>query len=271
MDDETEDDIPSENGGGGSEPPGYEQEKEPADLEFHPTPDEILSEDDGRDWEPSGYEQEKGPADLEFRSTRDEMLSEDEGGGWEPPEYEQEKEPAGFEFHPTPNDIEHVRAMFPLPPELATLILEHAEYWAFSRVTRSDSVHFRHANVRYLRTPPIQGGGLTHPLRRVVVTTDSKDQGWSRHPETQGTREGSWTWFELTLDDGETGDEIVRVEVVRNVHAGLRFENHRAVIEDERVLKQAKEGDRLSVWVRAMRPGWENWVQSVTIEAWSAY
>ena len=109
-----------------------------------------------------------------------------------------------------------------------------------------------------------------HPLRRLVVTTDSRDQGWSIYPESHGTREGSWTWFELTLDDGETGDEIVRVEVVRNIHAGWKFDKHRAVIEDERVLKRARKGDRLSVWVRAMYPGWENWIQSVEIEAWSA-
>ena len=104
----------------------------------------------------------------------------------------------------------------------------------------------------------------------MVVTTDSRDQGWSSYPAAHGTREGSWTWFELALDDGETGDEIVRVEVVRNVHAGRGFIRHRAVIEDDRILKQAKKGDLLSVWVRAMYPGWKNYVHSVKIEAWSA-
>lgn len=57
---------------------------------------------------------------------------------------------------------------------------------------------------------------------------------------------------------------------MRNVHAGREFEMHRAVIEDERILKQAKAGDRLSVWVRAMYPGWVNYIRSVKIEAWSA-
>ena len=63
---------------------------------------------------------------------------------------------------------------------------------------------------------------------------------------------------------------MVRVEVVRNIHAGQRFEKHRAVIEDERILKQAKKGDRLSVWARAMYPGWVNSVRLVDIEVWSA-
>ena len=215
----------------------------------------------------------------------DEILSEDDGEGWgaallyvntdgyrsaNVPGHDQEKEPEDLEFHPTPQDVALVRSLFPLPPELVTQILDSAEYWALSRVTRPDSNYFRDANVRYLQSPPIQAGEFTHPLRRLVITTDSKDQGWSSYTETQGTREGSWTWFELTLDDGETGDEIVRVEVVRNIHAGQEYVKHRAVIEDERVLKQAKKGDRLSVWVRAMYPGWQNCVRLVKIEAWSA-
>jgi hypothetical protein len=67
-----------------------------------------------------------------------------------------------------------------------------------------------------------------------------------------------------------TGNEIVRVEIIRNIHAGSAFDKYRAVIEDEKVFKQAKEGDQLSVWVRAMYPFWCNHVQSVKIEAWVA-
>jgi len=174
------------------------------------------------------------------------------------------------EFHPTPHDIGLVRSVFPLPPELVTLILDIAEYWAYSKKTRSHAGYFPDANERYLESGPIEGGEFSRPLRRLVITTNSKDQGWSSYPKYHGTREHSWTWFELTLDDGETGDEIVRVEVVRNIHAGKTFEEHRAVIEDERILNQTKEGDRLSVWVRASYPGWCNNVRSVKIETWVA-
>ena len=104
-----------------------------------------------------------------------------------------------------------------------------------------------------------------HPLRRLVITTDSKDQGWSSYHKTQRTRESSWTWSELTPDEG-----IVRAEVMRNIHAGMTFESYQAVIEDERILKQAEKGDQSSVWVRAMYPGWCNNVRSVQIEAWAA-
>jgi len=124
--------------------------------------------------------------------------------------------------------------------------------------------------VRHLQSPAIQGEFL-HPLRRLVITTVSKDQGWSSYPETHGTREGSWTWFELTLDDEDTGIEIARVEIVKNIHAGTTFDEHRAVIDDERILGQAKKGDKLSVWVRAMYPGWVNRVRLVKIETWSSF
>lgn len=173
-------------------------------------------------------------------------------------------------FYPTPTDIALVRSMFPLPPELVTEILDLAKYWVYSRSISSKSHSFENANVRYLRSGRIQGGEFLHPLRRVVITTESKDQGWSSYPEDRGTRNNSWTWFELTLDDGKTGDEIVRVEVVRNIHAGPTFEKHQAIIEDERILGQAKKGDTLSVWARAKYPGWCNYVRSVGIEAWVA-
>ena len=179
---------------------------------------------------------------------------------------EREKEP----FRVTPKHIVLVRSMFSLPPELVTQILDLAEYWFYSQTANLAANRLRDANVQYLRYGPIQGGDFTYPLRRIVITTVSKDQGWSSYPETQGTREGSWTWFELTLDDGKTDDEIARVEIVRNIHAGSEFERYRAVIEDERILKQAKAGDNLSVWARAMYLGWCNHVRSVQIEAWSA-
>jgi hypothetical protein len=213
--------------------------------------------------------------------TGDESFSEDEygfqmpnhdgGGGHEFASGSRgEKGPEYSEFNPTPGDIAFVRSIFPLPPELVTEILYLAEYWAYSQAICSNEGRFREANTRYLQSNPILGGDFEHPLRRLVVTTHSKDQGWSSYPENRGTRDNSWTWFELTLDDGETGDEIVRVEIMRNIHAGSAFEEYRALIEDERILKQAKKGDRLSVWVRAMYPGWCNEVQSAKIEAWAA-
>jgi hypothetical protein len=41
---------------------------------------------------------------------------------------------------------------------------------------------------------------LVHPCRRIVFTIRSRDQGWGGEPDTQGTYNSSWTWFEAGLE-----------------------------------------------------------------------
>ena len=43
---------------------------------------------------------------------------------------------------------------------------------------------------------------LVHPVRKIVFTTKSKDQGWSstRNRGDKGEYEASWTWFEAGLE-----------------------------------------------------------------------
>jgi hypothetical protein len=174
----------------------------------------------------------------------------------------------------TPDSIMEVRSLFSIPPELVTPILDYAQYWV-----RQTSTHqspgleiFYNCNTRYLRTPPLAGGQFTHPLRQVVITTLSKDQGWSSDdPRYHGTREASWTWFELTLEDHETGEEKYRTEIVRNIHAGTEVNQHVKCINDSHLIGLAEKGDTLSVWVRAMYMGWSNQVRSVTVETFVAY
>ncbi len=179
------------------------------------------------------------------------------------------EEPDDSEFHPTPNDIALVRCMFPLSPELVTQILDLAEYWVYSQKSRSVYYFFHHANERYLLSEPIQGGDFMYPLRRVVITTVSKHEGFHSSPANK-VSPNSWNWFELTLDDGKTGNEIARVEV-ESIHSGREFERHQVAIDDELILKQATKGNQLCVWVRAVYPGWHSfYVRSVKIETWSA-
>lgn len=85
---------------------------------------------------------------------------------------------------------------------------------------RPDSTHFSDANVRYLQSPPIQAAEFMHLFRRLRVMADPRNHGWSCYPGTHGTRGGSWTWFWITLGDGETGNEI---KVVRSIHARPRY------------------------------------------------
>lgn len=41
---------------------------------------------------------------------------------------------------------------------------------------------------------------LVHPVRKIVFTIKSKDQGWGGAREHKGTYAGSWTWFEAGLE-----------------------------------------------------------------------
>lgn len=173
----------------------------------------------------------------------------------------------------TPNSVQAVRLVLlqRLPAELVTLILELAQYWICSVTARQEQTpkRFSNANFRYLRTEPLNSGDLMRPLRRVTITTISKDQGWSGEPENHGTYTASWTWFELTLDS-PSGEEKYRTEIVRNVHAGESFLKHVRDVNDPELFALAEKGDTLSVWVRAKYPGWANHVDSVEIKTYVA-
>lgn len=41
---------------------------------------------------------------------------------------------------------------------------------------------------------------LLHPVRKVVFSIRSKDQGWGGDSEDHHTYHGSWTWFEAGLE-----------------------------------------------------------------------
>ncbi|PCD46419.1 hypothetical protein AU210_001826 [Fusarium oxysporum f. sp. radicis-cucumerinum] len=41
---------------------------------------------------------------------------------------------------------------------------------------------------------------LLHPVRKVVFTIRSKDQGWGGEPDNRHTYNGAWTWFEAGLE-----------------------------------------------------------------------
>lgn len=40
---------------------------------------------------------------------------------------------------------------------------------------------------------------LAHPVRKIVFTIESRDQGWGGG-DSRGSYHGSWTWFEAGLE-----------------------------------------------------------------------
>ncbi|GAA6034090.1 hypothetical protein JCM8097_000690 [Rhodosporidiobolus ruineniae] len=94
-----------------------------------------------------------------------------------------------------------------LPPELAVLVLDLAEYYPTLVASSSHPVAVRapfsgerQAHTLVVSDPiPAFPGAPEHPVACVRVVTDSRDQGFSNFIEHHGTRKGSSSWFELLL------------------------------------------------------------------------
>ena len=128
---------------------------------------------------------------------------------------------------------------------------------------REEDVCVSDGNVSYLVSRPIPEGKA---LKKVVITTVSKDQGWSSYPEHHGTYNGSWSWFELSVgSSSRNSGQKWRGEVVRNLHAHGDFKRHTIEITDGELYEKAKSGDVLTVWALARFPGWKNTVKEVKI------
>jgi hypothetical protein len=179
-----------------------------------------------------------------------------------------------------------------LPPELAYTILEDAEYWLKSTTERKDSVIVTDRNQRtltqqaglhYLSSEPIgtEGMGRLHPVRKVIFTITSKDQGWADNPLLNGTYEQSYTWFEAVTRGRSVTEHAPHPEsrrIVTNVRAGKEYKTHVVALyakadnkgEREWVKDNLKTGHQVDVTVWARYPGWENHVAAARIEVFTA-
>ncbi|OXC64659.1 hypothetical protein J008_05272 [Cryptococcus neoformans] len=108
-------------------------------------------------------------------------------------------------------------------------------------------------------------------VKEVVVETFSKDQGWSNYAQHYGTYNSSFSWFEVSLlrEDKEVPGS--RHIVQHNVHAGQYCKYHTNTLTIEHpTLQLAQQGDRIVLWVRALYPGWSNWIREGAITVFSA-
>lgn len=148
-------------------------------------------------------------------------------------------------------------------------ILDFADHWFKSSVRRDWKITVirndmgqnsqgQKEGLRYLSSAPIGSQHLSelHPVRKVVFTITSKDQGWSSSPGSHGTYENSWTWFEAVVRDKihEPGEGKI---IVRNVHAGQEYKTHVVTWTFD------AEDDDERIWVRNLKRG-----QHVDIVLW---
>jgi hypothetical protein len=97
-----------------------------------------------------------------------------------------------------------------LPPELALIVLDYAEYWVHEHFTRTARLWASAPNGAtdpqcaslYTHTTPLTSTLDPIPLlkpRKVTFKLKSKDQGWSDNTEDHGTYKGSFSWFEAAI------------------------------------------------------------------------
>lgn len=177
-----------------------------------------------------------------------------------------------------------------LPPELAYAILEDAEYWIKSTTERVETVVVtdwnqrtlnQHAGLHYLSSEPIgtEGIGRLHPVRKVVFTITSKDQGWADDPTFNGTYEQSYSWFEAVTRGRDVTEQNSHPEsrkIVTNLRAGKEYKTHvvalyaNATDEGKWVKDNLKRGHQVDITVWARYPGWENHVAAARIDVFTA-
>lgn len=157
-----------------------------------------------------------------------------------------------------------------LPSELISQIFEYAGEGRVTSAERTRNLRYGNdANECYLRTMPLKSRMARNFVRHINLHIESRDQGWSSDPHTEwrGTVEGSWTWWELTLERGmQERVEVHRIEVQRNLHAVPTFQDFNIELGPEcPIVRDAQQGDTLALWARTMYPGWVNLVREARI------
>ncbi|KAI0310905.1 hypothetical protein OF83DRAFT_1178084 [Amylostereum chailletii] len=157
------------------------------------------------------------------------------------------------------------------PREIVSFILDLAEYWSIFIAERTDNITVTQDtdDIPYLSLEI--AGRKGSPLRLVIITTTSHDQGWSDNfPWDHGTYRSSSTWFDVANSGSH------RRTVQRNINSSLERRTHRNVWDHiapvhREWLETFEPGDLLQVYPKALFPAWMNYVYSVRIVAYTAY
>ncbi|KAE8420951.1 hypothetical protein BDV36DRAFT_292885 [Aspergillus pseudocaelatus] len=151
-----------------------------------------------------------------------------------------------------------------LPSELVLEVLEHAEYWLVSRISRAEEMQYKerdcHGQTPYLTAAPIQG---------------ERYPGWSIYPQDHGTFNNSWTWFDLGITRPAGREDISKdanLRLATNVHASKKTMCHEITYRRDQNLRWVQNlepGDSISIIPRALFPGWSNFVEKACIEIYT--
>ncbi|KAN0124657.1 hypothetical protein V8E53_015693 [Lactarius tabidus] len=159
------------------------------------------------------------------------------------------------------------------PTELVEIILDVAQYYPHSFFAMPGH-HFNHPlTVQDLRVQAMLTGPIVDSkfISRVVIRTESHDQGWSSYPQDQGTFNNSWTWLDLALvrnpSEGAPPETPPDWRIYTNLHASRSWQSKEVILDtSNEVIGALRPGDSLAIWAEARYPGWVNNVRSASIE-----
>ena len=181
-------------------------------------------------------------------------------------------------------------SLLPNASHIIRTILEIAEYWITSKVVHAEKLRFtmHDGDFIYLRSRPIAGRAIC-PVQKIVVTTTSKDQGWSGAPG-HGSYDGSFTWFNIALQ--REGAPVKPFNLTTNIHAGQSMKKHTMRwtqngrlgetsdwlesngcihnLEIAKWVRELRRGDRIVVIPKALHRGWTNIVKRVEITVYTS-
>ncbi|MCJ1362065.1 hypothetical protein MMC16_001167 [Acarospora aff. strigata] len=164
---------------------------------------------------------------------------------------------------PTPHDIHHtiflLQHLLRLSvPHIITNILDQAEHWHQVGAQCREKAYVSEHSLPdpYPLGVNVSGVGPA-PVRKIVFTIESHDQGWSSTDDG-----GSWTWFDVVAQSTGPGTQPgtgTEPRVFERLHTNVpaSSEARRVVIEMRRSEEGSEDADarRRAEWVRGLRDG----------------
>jgi len=156
------------------------------------------------------------------------------------------------------------------PVEITDIILHIAEY--YPRLISALPAHHLDQPLTVTEgrrlvvlSPPIQ---RPDSISRVLIQTESHDQGWSSHPRDQGRYRNSWTWLDLGVVRNTSGDiPAPEWRIYTNIRATLDWQAKEVILDtSNETVGALLPGDSLVIWAGARFPAWVNYVRSAKIE-----
>jgi hypothetical protein len=147
-----------------------------------------------------------------------------------------------------------------LPLELVEKILDDAQYYPHSVFATTTHQFNYPLAVRDGRSLAIQTSPIvdTEFISRVVIRTESHDQGWSSYPQDQGTFNNSWTWLDLSLVRNLNPPESAATEsppdwrIYTNLHASRTWQTKEVVLDtSNEIINAFRPGDSLAIYAEA--------------------